>query len=68
MSRIKIQDLEHTEELSRRQMKGIFGGSWFADDFPGWDSDLDAQEDAERQAQSSALKRSVTVMQGEYGD
>jgi hypothetical protein len=27
MARIKIQDLEHTEELSQRQLKGIFGGT-----------------------------------------
>jgi hypothetical protein len=27
MARIKIQDLEHTEVLDQRQLKGIFGGS-----------------------------------------
>jgi hypothetical protein len=26
MARIKIRDLEHTEDLSRRQLKGISGG------------------------------------------
>ena len=34
MAKIKIQDLEHTEELDQHQMKGIFGG--FAESQGGW--------------------------------
>jgi hypothetical protein len=40
MARIKIQDIEHTEVLNQRQLKGIFGGKGFVADQGGLGSML----------------------------